>query len=39
MYRRQGMAMGFSAVLAGPLVRSSFMADDMYVAALEGASL
>ena len=38
MYRREGTAMGLS-VFAGPLVRSSFMADEVYQAALEGASL
>lgn len=32
-YRRDGMAMGFSHVEAGPLVRSSYHADDSHLAA------
>ena len=38
-YRREGLAMGLAGVLSGPLVRSSFMADDIFASALEGASL
>ena len=34
-YRRQGMAMGFRQVVSGPLVRSSFMAEEAYSTALE----
>jgi lipoic acid synthetase len=37
MYRCEGMAMGIKQVFSGPLVRSSFMADEVYGAALEGA--
>lgn len=37
MYRREGIAMGLRHVFSGPLVRSSFMADQVYSAALEGA--
>src|SRR5665213_1138539 len=32
-YRRAGMAMGFAHVEAGPLVRSSYHADDSHAAA------
>jgi lipoic acid synthetase len=39
LYRREGLAMGFAEVFSGPLVRSSFLADKVYAAALEGASL
>lgn len=39
MYRREGLAMGFKEVFSGPLVRSSFMADEIYGTALEGASI
>ncbi len=38
MYRREGRAMGIRQVFSGPLVRSSFMADEVYGNALEGAS-
>ncbi|MEI8012052.1 MAG: lipoyl synthase [Candidatus Omnitrophota bacterium] len=37
MYRREGMAMGFMRIVAGPLVRSSFLAEEVYEKALEGA--
>lgn len=37
MYRREGRAMGIRHVFSGPLVRSSFMADEVHDAALEGA--
>jgi lipoic acid synthetase len=33
-FRRAGMAMGFSHVEAGPLVRSSYHADDSHTAAV-----
>jgi len=39
MYRREGLAMGIRQVFSGPLVRSSFMADEVHGAALEGASI
>ena len=39
MYRREGRAMGIRQVFSGPLVRSSFMADEVYGNALEGASI
>jgi lipoic acid synthetase len=39
MYRREGVAMGFRQVFSGPLVRSSFMAEEVYGYALEGASI
>jgi lipoic acid synthetase len=37
MYRREGKAMGIRHVFSGPLVRSSFMADEVFGNALEGA--
>ena len=39
MYRREGVAMGIRQVFSGPLVRSSFMADEVHGAALEGAQI
>jgi lipoyl synthase len=39
MYQREGSAMGLGQVFAGPLVRSSFLADEVYERALEGADL
>jgi len=39
MYRQEGLAMGLSQVLAGPLVRSSFLAQELYGKALEGAKI
>jgi len=35
MYRREGLSMGIRQVVSGPLVRSSFMAEEVYHAALE----
>ncbi|MBF0330997.1 MAG: lipoyl synthase [Candidatus Omnitrophica bacterium] len=35
MYRREGMAMGIRHVVSAPLVRSSFLAEETYNAALE----
>jgi lipoic acid synthetase len=37
MYRREGLRMGIRQISSGPLVRSSFMADEVYGVALEGA--
>ncbi len=39
MYRREGLATGLRQIFSGPLVRSSFMADEVYSTALEGASI
>lgn len=38
MYRQQGLALGLAQVVSGPLVRSSFLAEQVYSRALEGAA-
>jgi lipoic acid synthetase len=39
MYRREALAMGIRHVVSGPLVRSSFMAEEVHRAALEAAEV
>jgi lipoyl synthase len=39
LYRREGLAMGLKEVFAGPLVRSSFLAERVYRRAMENAGI
>ncbi len=39
MYRREGLAMGFAEVAAGPLVRSSYLAEKIYATACEASGI
>ncbi len=39
MYRRAGLSMGFAEVAAGPLVRSSYLAEKIYATACEASGL
>ena len=39
MYRREGLAMGFAEVAAGPLVRSSYLAEKIYATACEASRI
>ena len=39
MYRREGLALGFAEVAAGPLVRSSYLAEKIYATACEASGI